>query len=188
MKGITLHSVRGSRKSRKFCEGRCAFTLVEMLVVISVIAILLTLVVGVTHIVLGRAATEQTKANMQIIHQAIEEYRIVNGDPPPDITTFPPRPPFPPSPEDWIDRHWHAYCRGKQLYDELISVPQSQAFVAKLKKGAIKNIEGNDVFVDGFDKYMEYYSDKGIGGEPVIISAGADSKFDTEKDIRSDNQ
>ena len=179
MKDSALHSVRGSRK------GRFGFTLVEMLVVISIIAILLTIVVGVTQIVLVRASAEQTRTNMQIIHQAIEEYRIVKGEYPPDETDFSGQPS---SGELATMRYWKAYKRGKKLYDELVLVPQSQAFVDKLKKDAIKSISTSDVFVDGFDKYMEYYSDQGVGGTPVIISAGADGEFDTEKDIRSDNQ
>ncbi|MCK4625996.1 MAG: type II secretion system protein [Phycisphaerae bacterium] len=160
------------------------FTLVEMLVVISVVAILLTIVVGVTHIVLARASAEQTRTNMLVILQAIEEYRTVKGDYPPDEADSV-------APGGWVDgeRNWDAYCRGKKLYEELVSVPQSQAFVAKLDKDAIKSIYSSDVFVDGFEKYMEYFSDGGVGGSPVIVSAGTDSDFGTENDnIRSDNQ
>lgn len=188
MKGRTLHSVRGSRK------GPRGFTLVEMLVVISIIAVLLTIIIGVTNIVLARASTEQTKTNMQIIHQAIDEYRIVKGSYPVEATSsaYPGSDPGP----AWLDgsepverqRNWDTYCRGKKLYDDLAGEPQSRVFIAKLKKGAIKDIFNGDVFMDGFSKYIEYRSAGGVGGAPVIISAGVDGRFGTEKDIRSDNQ
>ena len=170
MKRNALHSIRG-------------FTLIEMIVVVAIIAVLVTIVVGVSGLVLSRASVERTKVNMQVIYQAIEAYHDAEENYPPDEPDSAP-------PADWGagTRNWHAYCRGKKLYDELISVPQAQAHIANLKD-VIMNISGNNVFVDGFDKYMEYFSSEGVGGTPVIISAGSDGDFETEKDnIRSDNR
>lgn len=39
---------------------------------------------------------------------------------------------------------------------------------------------------DGFGKAMRYESAGGLGGTPVLISAGPDSEFGTRDDIRSD--
>lgn len=172
MKESALKSVRG-------------FTLVEMLVVISIIAVLVLIVVGVSQIVVGKTGTMQTKLNMEVIHQAIAAYGEVKGYYPPDETDFGGNP----NPGAWPARDWEAYKRGLNLYKELSSVPQARAQIAHLDKDATRKINGNNVFVDGFDKYLEYFSDQGVGGTPVVISAGGDGRFDTEKDnVRSDNQ
>ncbi|MCK4627244.1 MAG: prepilin-type N-terminal cleavage/methylation domain-containing protein [Phycisphaerae bacterium] len=179
MKKSTLHSGRG-------------FTLVEMLVVITIITVLVLVVVGVSRIVIGRAGEEQTRLNMEVIRQAIQSYYDAKKIYPPDETDFSDQPTSGEmgssnNPEGL--RNWQAYKRGKKLYGELSSVPQARAQIANLGEDAIKNINGNNVFVDGFDKYMEYRSDEGVGDTPVIISAGGDGDFNTEKDnLRSDNQ
>ncbi|MDY7011682.1 MAG: type II secretion system protein [Planctomycetota bacterium] len=176
MKSSATHSVRG-------------FTLIEMLVVIGIIAVLVMVVVGVSQLVIDKTGKTQTKLNMEVIHQAIEAYSEVKGNYPPDEDDF--SDPYP----DYSDRDWRAYKRGVKLYDELSSVPQARARLANLGKDAIMNIDGNNVFVDGFDKYMEYFSDHGAGGTPVVISAGGDGRFGTDAEpeykkdnIRSDNQ
>ncbi|MCD4700143.1 MAG: type II secretion system GspH family protein [Phycisphaerae bacterium] len=190
MKRTALHSDRG-------------FTLIEMVVVISVIAVLVTIVIGVSTLVITKAGVEQTKLNMEVIRQAIESYRDAMEIYPTDENDFTGRPavgefaPVPgnPSADARNYRNWQAYCRGEKLYEDLSSVPQARAHIANLSKDAIMNIEGNNVFVDGFDKYMEYFSDRGVGGTPVVISAGADGRFGTDAEpkyktdnIRSDGQ
>ncbi len=170
MKRSTLHSVRG-------------FTLVEMIVVVAIIAVLVAIVVGVSGLVVSRASVERTKVNMQVILQAIYAHHKAEENYPLEEDDFSGKP------DEWTDSDWEAYKRGKKLYEDLASVPQARAHITNLGKEAIKNISGNDVFVDGFDKYMTYRIAGGAGGAPVIISAGSDGDFDTEKDnIRSDNR
>lgn len=158
MKDSALHSVRG-------------FTLVEMLVVISIIVVLLTIVVGVTHIVLARASTEQTKTNMQIILQAIEAYSETD-----ESGVCPPTTGGDPT------------ARNVALYTALKINPAARKKLAALPGDATLSVGENECFVDGFAVVLDYSSDGGVGGTPVLISAGSDGEFDTEKDIRSDGR
>ncbi len=178
MKDGTLHSIRGWHRfvtcvRHTGCKPvPRGFTLVEMIVAISVVVILVTIVVGVSHMVLARAGKERTKLNMQVILQAIEAFRETDSTglyPPTTGTT----------PED----------RNKALFTALKDNPAAEAKLRNLPGDAIENINSNDCFVDGFERVLDYSSDGGVGGMPVLISAGPDSDFDTEKDnIRSDNQ
>jgi prepilin-type N-terminal cleavage/methylation domain-containing protein len=166
-----------------------AFTLVEMLVVVFVIGILVTIVVGVSKVVISRAAKDQTIVSMKVILGAVEAYHEVKGyypgEPPdPDDPSFPPVPSV-----GWIQRDWQAYVRGRNLYQQLDETPLAQAKLRGLGKDAILSIYNSWVFVDGFGKYMEYYRDLGAGATPLVLSAGADGDFNTQEDnIRSDDR
>ena len=178
MKKTDIHQDRG-------------FTLVEMIIVVIIIGILVTVVVGVSKMVVARAASEKTRTYMQTITLAINAYREAAGDYPPEETDIPA------VPEEWYpgmrpsekrQRMWSAFCRNKKLYQQLIAVPLAQKRLAALPEDAVSSIYGENVFVDGFETYMDYFRTGGIGGLPVLISAGADRTFDTEDDIRSDNR
>ena len=84
------------------------FTLVEMLVVISIIAVLVLIVVGVSQIVIGKTGKMQTRLNMEVIRQAIEAYGEVEGYYPPDETDFGGNP----NPGNWPDRDWEEIGRA----------------------------------------------------------------------------
>lgn len=169
------------------------FTLVEMIIVVMVIAILVGVVIGVSKMVSARAAGEKTRMYMQTIMLAINTYHEATGDYPAQETSIPA------VPDDWYprmrpwekrDRMWAAFCRNKKLYHQLIAVPSAQKKLTALPKDAVSNIYGygENVFVDGFETYMDYFETGGIAGSPVLISAGPDRTFDTEDDIRSDNR
>ena len=172
--------------------GRRAFTLVEMLVVVFVIAILVTIVVGVSKVVISRAAKDRTIINMKVILGAVDAYHELTGSYPsnPDWVRDPATFPVPVKPAvGWTDRDWVAYQRGKHLYGQLDAIPQAQAKLSPLGKDAILSISGSSVFVDGFRKYMAYFRDQGAGGTPLVVSAGADGDFGTPEDnIRSDDR
>ena len=143
MKKTDMHQDRG-------------FTLVEMLIVVVIIGILVTVVVGVSRMVIARAANEKTRMYMQTIMLAIDAYHEATGN----------------------------YPAEGNLYQQLIAVPAAKKRLSALPDDAVKD----NVFVDGFEKHMYYFRTGGIGGLPVLISAGADRTFDTEDDIRSDNR
>lgn len=166
--------------------GRKAFTLVEMLVVVFVIAILVTIVVGVSRVVISRAAKDQTIIRMKVILGAVDAFHELTGSYPSDgdPATFPPKPTV-----GWTDRDWEAYQRGKHLYKQLYAIPHARAKLSPLGKDAILSISEGLVFVDGFRKYMAYFRDQGAGGTPLVVSAGADGDFGTPEDnIRSDDR
>lgn len=70
--------------------------------------------------------------------------------------------------------------------------------IASLPTGAIKDVikevmidgapkkQTFQTLIDGFGREMRYFSQAGIGGRPVLNSAGADGVFGNTDDIRSD--
>jgi len=158
------------------------FTLVEMLAVILVIAILVSVVVGVAGIVIRRAAEAETKLAMEVIRTAIDVYYEVNANFPGEVTNFGS------PPAGWSQRNWEACKRGGALYGALMSCEPAKQRLAALKSDAIKSVySGNTAFVDGFGKYMDYFKTAGAGGKPLVLSAGGDGDFNTVEDnVRSD--
>jgi len=170
-------------KKNDIHQGR-GFTLIEMIIVVMIIAILVTIVVGVSKLVTGRAASDKTRMYMQTIMLAIDAYRESTGSYPAEETNIPEKP------DDWhwASRDWSAFCRNKKLYQQLIAVPAAKKRLSALPNDAVRNIYGENVFIDAFEMMMEYFINKGIGETPLLVSAGADRTFGTEDDIRSDNR
>jgi len=160
-----------------------AFTLVEMLVAVFVIAILVTVVVGVSGHVVRRSAVEHTRSSMEVISAAIDAYhRVTSSYPAEPAEVSVPLP-------GWGKRDWQAYMRGKRLYDCLMGVSRTQKILQTLPRDAFKSPRGgNTTFADGFGKYVDYLSSKGPKGTPLLLSAGLDGDFDRQEDnIRSDD-
>ncbi|MDD4890083.1 MAG: prepilin-type N-terminal cleavage/methylation domain-containing protein [Phycisphaerae bacterium] len=67
-------------------QPRGAFTLVEILVVIAIMALLMALVVGVTKEVITKAACQQTAMTMGVINNRIKAYQMQYGEYPPSGT------------------------------------------------------------------------------------------------------
>lgn len=156
-----------------------AFTLIEMLVVVFIIAIVVSIIVAVAGRLLRDANANKTRLNMKVILLAIETYRDpvdANGNYPADSNPVPP-----PNPETDAD----AGTRSADLYAKLMSDPRTSAKLASLPKDAISGGK----FVDGWGKPIAYYSNLGAGGGPLLLSPGGDGKWDTTDDnIRSDGK
>jgi general secretion pathway protein G len=60
-------------------HGRAAFTLIELMAVITIIVILAGLVVGGMGFVNERQAKEKAKVQMALLSKALEEYKLDNG-------------------------------------------------------------------------------------------------------------
>jgi prepilin-type N-terminal cleavage/methylation domain-containing protein len=74
-------SVRRSVSRRAVrCRGEAAFTLVELLTVIAVVAILAGLAFGMIRGAMQRAATQRAKSELATLVQALEDYRRHYGD------------------------------------------------------------------------------------------------------------
>jgi prepilin-type N-terminal cleavage/methylation domain-containing protein len=166
------------------------FTLIEMLVVVLIIAIIVGIVVAVGGKVLRDAHANQTKINMKVILTAVQTYSECdpNNAYPLDVS------PIPGKPGDYggSDREWAAYSRSNSLYNCLLpgnpDPRVSKKLVSLGKDGVGPNYGGNNVFIDGWGKPIEYWSNTGAGGSPLLVSAGSDGKWDTDDDIRSDGR
>ena len=160
-----------------------AFTLVEMLVAVFVIAILVTVMVGVSSIVVRRSGVAHTRATMEVVGRALRAYHEVAGHYPAEPASVSPAPP------GWKARNWQAYMRGKRLYDCLMGGSRTQKILQTLPRDAFKSPRGgNTTFADGFGKYVDYLRSKGSKGTPLLLSAGVDGDFDRQEDnIRSDD-
>ena len=67
--------------------GRAAFTLIELMAVITIIVILAGLVVGGMSFVNDRQAKEKAKVQIALISKALEDYKLDNGTYPPTDNT-----------------------------------------------------------------------------------------------------
>ena len=78
MHTLARYPVREARLNRQ--AGKRAFTLIELLTVIGIIAILAAITFGVIKGVNERAAIGQAKTEMAVLAQALEAYKLQYGD------------------------------------------------------------------------------------------------------------
>jgi prepilin-type N-terminal cleavage/methylation domain-containing protein len=196
---------------RPFGRG-AGFTLVEMLVVIFILVLLVGLIVGVSRWISQDSWKKQTIAWQGTIMDAVETYYQVKHVYPHEMQLEeigyrpPPNPDTQPSaPHPWMEGSatpekddligWRVYCRGHNLYVQLMAVPQSAAKLMLLPSDAISKTsrlfvdpaapkdvskyfsKPVDVFCDALGNNMDYRERAGIGGRPVIISPGPDGNF-----------
>lgn len=214
------------------------FTMIELLVVVLILAILITVIIGVSHAVIARGKAEATRKNMQLVLLGIDAFAETDASkaPPVERTAFPTMNGVAgdrgsPTPADFAaanpndlsldgNKNWMAFLRAKALSQQLIGGTEkigantNQYFgnaAAKAKVGNAptaavafsysdtdglhignqSNMPQFPLFVDAYGdhgKYMDYFSNRGAGSTPLLISAGPDGKFGTEDDIRSDRR
>jgi len=175
-----------SRRNRRRAPAGGGFTMIEMMVVILILMILVTLIVSVGRYVYEDASRKQTQANQAVIIAAIDIYYDTGKEYPSDTDS--------PASDATIKS-------SNSLYRGLTGVaggdpadPAVKAATAKindLSSDAMDQVDDGGtkywVFKDGYDKEMSYDADGGLGGTPVIISAGPDGDIATDADnIRSD--
>lgn len=68
-------------------QNRAGFTLIELLTVITIMAIIMGLVVGVGHLARTKALTSRTQAELEQIANVLNEYQVRNGVFPTSLTT-----------------------------------------------------------------------------------------------------
>ena len=136
------------------------FTIVEMMIVLVILAILLGMVVGISRYAMAQAARSQTLATQAVAMQAVSRYYDARGCYPPD------------SPD----------CVA--LMNALRAEPAARGVLTDLSNEAYPS--QGAALRDGFGEPMQYRTAGGLGGTPVLISKGADRQFDTDDDIRSD--
>ncbi len=159
--------------------GRSAFTLVELVVAIFIIAILVTLVVNVARYVYDEGGRRQTRAIQEIVLDAVEAYHQA---------TVPQA--YPPS--DPVGTYLLlSYLKGDSAVDDNERARIRNAtgdILLKLPEDAVNLGVNPPQLVDGFGRLMTYKKDQGAGGTPLLTSAGPDGKLDTADDIRSDGR
>ena len=144
---------------------RGGFTLTEMMAVMLIMTVLVLLVVGVSRYIQVKAARSETEAYQAIIKRSLQAY-------------YEDQKAYPESSYEADDAD-----KGKQLFLDLKGNPAAER---ELRALPVSALNGNR-FRDGFKNPMGYLKEDGIGGTPVIISAGPDKDFTTQKDnIRSD--
>ncbi len=192
-----------------------AFTLVELLVVVSILVILITLVISVANSVRGKGFDQQVRGDMAVLMAMVNDYHDAMGK-------YPANAPYPvydanawvnPANSDANRKAMAQYNCGVLLcgtsgWNPNASKPMGglmaidSIFGQIMDKYATRievgngNLDGippgtpvNYRFLnDGFGdhKPFNYLMNGGAGGTPVIISAGEDRIWNTADDIRSD--
>ncbi len=181
---------------------KSAFTLVELLVVIFIIAILVSLVVGVATYVMDESAikeTEITQAMTMVVlnsfYELYNKYPADREDPSGSYDT------------DDSSRVLLKYLTGILEDDDDLEYLTGQPTSTQAERDAEgKKIRDalsdsllklpEDAFIagspsrilDGWGKDMRYQKDGGFGGTPVLISDGPDQSYPSDDDIRSDGR
>lgn len=187
-------------RRRNIGRGDTGFTLVELLAVMVIMAVLVSLVVAVGTYVREDAARRKTSTIQAMITQAIQEFYDevgrypgidengnVDGDLDGDLQGSVPSPE-----ENETTAVLVEYLRAERdLADDDMETAvriAAERILADLPDDAmVIGDSGDRYLMDGFEQRMHYDPEGGLGGRrPVLISAGADGKFDTEDDIRSD--
>ncbi|MDY6913531.1 MAG: hypothetical protein SVT52_03635, partial [Planctomycetota bacterium] len=167
--------------------------------VIFILAILVALVVGVGNYVLDEARRKNTVAIQAILMDAVQKFYDefdnypADQDPPSDTYS---------NPEQSAGVLLH-YLTGNNVFDaeDLNYLGYSgdsddlRQRIQELLLPTLRNLPedafetGATFFSDGYGNAIRYENDGGLGGQPVLISAGADKDYDDDKDnIRSDGR
>ncbi len=202
-----LHTTKAKLTRRTASRDSRAFTLIELLVVIGILSVLASLITGVTVYVMDKANREQTLTNQLVIINAVDRYYEIMGEYPPDGSDAASLAKLavldnPPVAADSgaillrflttgsidtaaIDAGTINTPFARRLRPRVAKIQKSSAAVLlELPEGAMD--PGG--FMDAYGNYMTYDMDGGLGGTPVVISAGPDTTFNTEDDIRSDSR
>jgi len=149
-------------------KNKTAVTLVEILIVITIISILMGIVLGVANSIRSQNKEQLTKSTIVLLESSLQEYYDFQGD-------FP----FPTS-EDPVEN-------SEFLYRELFRIPASRKFLSKISNSLIKENFDSGVepsrpeIYDGWDTPILYeYTENQTF--PTLISAGPDKIFETVDD------
>ena len=161
----------GSGAARRGPRG--GFTLVEMLTVLFIFGIVVSLVVGVSQYVRDRASRGETSSTQALVMQAVQAFYEENGAYPLDSIDDP--------------STTNVNEGGVSLLTALTDCEKSVEILRNLSSASLPS--GGDAALDAYGRPMNYLQSGGLGGKPVLISAGPDGDMDTSEDnVRSDRQ
>jgi len=145
-------------------------TLVEMLVVVSLITILATIVIGIAAHIDNQSKERGLKSTFALLESALQEYYEYVG-------TFPEQPE-----KDFINTFVHS----EYFYKELNLIPGSREILGKINGSLLKNEYGTvDTPVEIYDPWGTVLDYRYVLGDnfPELISAGPDKVFGSADDI-----
>jgi len=144
-----------------------ALTLVEMLVVVSIIAVLATFVITLTRRVENQSKEHALANAYALLETALQEYHEYKGE----------------FPEQSKRDANFAATHAELMYEALRSVPDSRAVLAKINRVLIKGDSGDRRRIhDVWGTAIDYIYAPG-DNFPELISAGPDREFGTGDDI-----
>ena len=164
-----MHELSGQLARR---VGRRGFTLVELLLVMFVMSALVALVVGVGSWVIDQGRIKETHGKQDRLLRAIDVYRKITGKVPPDRQ----------------DTNNDGKIDEQDAYEPAQSIEALLRYVqptggASLQKTIYEETlpylsqGGTGYRMDAFNTQMRYYTSRGLGGKPLIVSAGPDGQF-----------
>lgn len=159
-------------RTRKY---QCGMSLIEILIVVAVIAILVTMVIGVAGRIDNQTKEKGVESIFSLLDSALQEYREFTGR-------------FPDQPEK---NYANAAVHSELLYKELYSIPGVAKVLEKIDGSLIKNqyspagvplAQTSPELYDPWGTVLDY---RYAAGEnfPRLTSAGPDKKFDTTDDM-----
>jgi prepilin-type N-terminal cleavage/methylation domain-containing protein len=142
-------------------------TLVELIIVIAIIAIMAAAMYVVVKPAEDKGKIEQTKATIELLCAAIEQYHnFYNEFPDPNNST-----PDYPAGCEWLPG------KRETVYYKLSFCPEAVAILNQINPKMVKNTDNDKYleYIDGWGNEFDYDYDNNF---PLIISAGPDGEFD----------
>ena len=139
------------------CRYKKGVTLIEMLIVVSMIALLVSIALGAVEVIDRQAKKQVTKSTFQLIETALQEYHEFSDS-------------YPNSVQMETD--------SMSLYEALSTVPNSRKTLQSSANFTVKNKGGTPQICDGWGTVLNYIY---IDGQtfPELISAGPNRTFGT---------
>jgi len=154
-------------KSYKYKRG---VTLVEILVVAAIIALLASIVIGLSTRINNQSKERCLECTCALLECALQEYCEYTGK-------------FPEQPEK---NFINVLVHSEYLYKELHLIPESRKILEKITDSLVKNEYGAaDTPAEIYDPWGTVLDYRYVAGDnfPELVSAGPDKIFGTADDI-----
>lgn len=157
-------------KAMKRYKYRHGVTLVEILVVVAIIALLASMVIGISARINNQSKEKCLECTFAMLECALQEYREYTGK-------------FPEQPEK---NFTNVPIHSEYLYKELHLIPESRKILEKIADSLLKNECGTaqtpPEIYDPWGIVLDY---RYVPGDnfPEMVSAGPDKIFGTADDI-----